>query len=578
MLRYTRDLLEARAGRAARPRHTASSASAGALLQNGQPLYYWEGRTVMAEQEWKRLARLEDLEPGKLLSLSIGRMEFLVVRRGESIFVCTNRCPHQGGKLSDGILSGSAVICPRHAARFSIETGRMISPPALDELACFSVKIDDGEIFVGRPVAPRRSESRPRRSAKAERSFVIVGGGAAGNACAEALRKEGFDGRVVVLTAEEDLPCDRPALSKGLLDGSTPPATLSLRSRDFYESRLIEVLTNHRVVGVDPRARTVACADGRELAYDMLLLATGGVPRRAGIPGEDLDGCFALRSRADGLALRRAAESAGRAVIVGAGFIGMEAASSLRARGMEVWVVASDRLPLEHVFGQTVAARLLRLHEDGGVRFALGRRPSAVEGASRARRVLLDDGTAREADLVLFALGIEPALDFLRGGGGTHALGAGREGIPVDRRFSTADPHIFAAGDIASVPYGASGARSRVEHWAVAEKQGLIAARAMLGDPAAVFGDQPFFWTDQHGLSLKAVGFPSGRDRVAFRGDPRKASFLAGYSRDGSIVGAASLGFDRELLELQELLQKGKIVPDLLSIDDYFSNIKPEHF
>jgi NADPH-dependent 2,4-dienoyl-CoA reductase/sulfur reductase-like enzyme len=266
-----------------------------------------------------------------------------------------------------------------------------------------------------------------------------------------------------------------------------------------------------------------------------------------------LSGVHLLRSRSDGISLAEAVRKASRAVVLGAGFIGMEAASALRSRGLDVLVVAPERLPLQGIFGERIARRVLQLHQAKGVRFALGAPAAGIAGEpGRSLKVSLANGTVREADLVVVGAGGVPAAEILRG---STPLRAGA--LPVDRMMATAVPGVFAAGDAALVPYGPAGRLEEVGHWVDAERQGQAAARAILRIEGSGFTDERFFWTEQHGASLTAVG-QTGRDPAAFRGDPEGGEFLAGYFRDSVLVGAAALGYGREIAWLAGALSEGR--------------------
>ncbi len=528
----------------------------------------------MADQSWRKLAESAEIPEGALLKRTVGRMEFLVTRVNGQVSVLTNRCPHEGCRLSGGLLRDGVIACPCHGARFDALTGRMLSPPALDDLLRFPVKEEGSAVLVGPPAAGPTapgahgqaaglasavggapgSSAHPQASA---RQVVIIGGGAAGNACAETLRREGFPGRVLVLTDEADLPCNRPSLSKGLLSGQTPAESLSLRSLRFYEGAGIEVLTGRRVRGLDIAGRRVLCGGGESFPFDSLLIATGASPRLPDIPGLAGGGVFRLQSRADGLALAEAAKTATRAVVIGAGFVGLEAASSLGSRGIEVCVAAPEDLPLEGVFGRRIATGILRLQEGRGVRFALGRPVrELLQGTGRTRVVVFSDGSREEADLVIAGTGVQPASEFLDGSG---LLRGGF--VEVDRRLSTSVPGIFAAGDVALVPYGRDGRRERVGHWVDAERQGQAAALAMLGGETAAFTEVRFFWTEQWGKSYTMVGTALGREPAEYRGDPEGGEFLAGYYTEGRLTGAAALGFEKQIAGIALALRDGLPVP-----------------
>ncbi|MFB0546165.1 MAG: FAD-dependent oxidoreductase [Anaerolineae bacterium] len=507
----------------------------------------------MAENQWRKVMEEKDLKEGVPVSAKADGDNVLLVRLRDRICACGSKCTHYGGPLSDGLLSDHIITCPWHNARFDVTTGKMVAAPALNDLARYAVKVENGQVYVGRAERPRF----PKPSGEDRRTFLIVAAGAAGNAAAETLRREGFAGRILLITAEAEGPYDRPNLSKDFLAGKARPEWIPLRSEQFYAEQRIELLTNRRVTALDPGDRSVTFANGERLNFDRLLLATGGFPRRLTIPGTDLEGCFLLRSLADAEAIVAAVQEAERALVVGASFIGMEVAASLTERGLEVHVVAPGQVPMMRVFGERVGRRLQRLHEEKGVLFHLGNTPKEILGQKRVQAVVLSDESRIATDVVVAGIGIIPAVDYLQNTGLLH-----NGAVPVDGRLQTKARGIFAAGDIAIVPDRRTGEARRVEHWVVAERQGQHAARAMLGSDAP-YDEVPFFWTKQYDASLKYVGFARNYDRIAYRGDVEEGTFLAGYYQNGVLKAAATLGRSREIIALGEILKAGIMIsPD----------------
>jgi NADPH-dependent 2,4-dienoyl-CoA reductase/sulfur reductase-like enzyme/nitrite reductase/ring-hydroxylating ferredoxin subunit len=504
----------------------------------------------MASGEWQEAAAEAALEEKRLVEVTVEDRPVLLVRADGRIYACGGECTHYQGPLAKGVLAGHIVTCPRHNARFDVRDGKLLSPPALSDLPAYEVKLEGGKVWV----RSRGSAVIPMPAGSDGRTFLIVGAGAAGNAAAEMLRREGFSGRIVMIGMEASGPYDRPNLSKDYLAGEAPAKWLPLRGQKFYDRLKIELRLQSKVVAVDPRSRTLSLADGSTLQGDRILLATGSVALRPPVPGIDLPGCFTLRSLADADALIAGLPQSGVVAVVGASFIALEVASSLRTRGLEVHVVAPDRMPLEKVFGPEVGRSLKRLHEESGVVFHLGRTLAGVQGNGRARDVLLSDGTHLEVGAVVLGVGVRPAVEYLAGSGLAEA-GA----VPVDSRQATAADGIFAAGDIALVKDPAGAAPRRIEHWAEAERQGRHAARSMLGKPPLP-REAPFFWTRQHGASFKYVGHALSWDRVVFRGDPEGDSFLAGYYAGGVLRAASSCRRDIELIQVGRLLEAGRMV------------------
>jgi NADPH-dependent 2,4-dienoyl-CoA reductase/sulfur reductase-like enzyme/nitrite reductase/ring-hydroxylating ferredoxin subunit len=536
----------------------------------------------------RRLAALGELPDGKPVLRSLGGRRFLTVRRGDTVHVCGNTCPHRGAPLNEGLLVGGEIVCPCHQARFDLKSGAPAAAPARDDLPVYDAQVVEGEVMIG---SPRRAVPWYVPKGTGKRRILILGAGAAGSAAAENLRREGFGGRLILAGAEHELPYDRTALSKSYLGESTSVATMSreadstpaasvpvefsapdLRPAEFYEQARIELYLGRKALTVEPARKTVEFESGEKLRWDSLLLATGGIPRRLGLPGEDLSGVHTLRSRADAGIIGRAAAAAGRVVILGAGFLGLELAGSLSRLGLEVAVVAPEVLPLSRVFGEQVGRWVLEQQRALGVRFRLGMTAQELLGDGKIRHVLLSDGTRHEADLVIEAVGIEPATAYLDG---TGLLRAGA--VLVDDRQRTESADIYAAGDLAAVK-DAAGAAQRFEHWTEAETQGRRAARAMLGlEPAAA--GPPFFWSEVGDFTVKSVGLfgaAASRQgvRMAVRGRILESNFVVAYydpsGESGRLLGACAVGRDRELIAAGEHLRYGLSLPEEELRDESF--------
>jgi NADPH-dependent 2,4-dienoyl-CoA reductase/sulfur reductase-like enzyme/nitrite reductase/ring-hydroxylating ferredoxin subunit len=511
------------------------------------------------ETGWRKAARDSDLVEGIPILAKADEEGIYLVRLDGIVRALGHECPHHHDPLEKGALIGGEVVCPGHFARLDARDGKLIAPPALDDLPTYPVKIEAGDVWVGQIVKPRR----PAPAEGDPRTFLIIGAGAAGNAAAETLRREGFGGRVVMVTAEADGPYDRPELTKGFITGKTKPEWMPLRGPKFYANQKIEVLTGRRVTGLDTRKKVALFASGETLAFDRALLATGGTPRKLAIPGADADCCFSLRSLADARAIAAAASEARRVLIIGAGFIGMELASSFTERGLGVTVVAPDPLPFARIVGERVASLLKSRHEQAGVAFHFGRTPTRITGGKGAKKVVLSDGTSLDASFVVLGIGIQPAVEYLSG---TDLVQSG--GVPVDGRLASSHPDIFAAGDIAIVA-GADGEAERIEHWVVAERQGRHAARSMLG-AAVAYDECPFFWTTQAGLSLKCVGATRGFDEIVTRGDVEGGRFLAGYFRKGRLRAAVTAGMVGACIAAERALRAGATVSQRQFADEGF--------
>ena len=468
--------------------------------------------------------------------------QVLLVRRGSELFAIGATCTHYGAPLADGLVVGETVRCPWHHACFSLRNGEPLRPPALDPVACWHVEERDGHAYVGTKI-----EGAPPALLSADdsvpRSVVIVGGGAAGNAAAEMLRRLGYSGRITMLSADSSGPCDRPNLSKGYLSGTAAADTNPLRSAEYYRSHRIDLRLDARVATIDTANRHVRMVDGSQHTYDRLLLATGAEPVRLDVPGASLPHVHYLRTLADSRALVAAASSAKRAVVIGSSFIGLEVAASLRARNVAVDVVAPEAVPMLKILGADVGAFIRSLHERHGVRFHLGTTAVSIDG----QRVTLQDGQHVPADLVVVGIGVRPALALAEQAG----LAIDR-GIAVNEYLETSVPGIFAAGDIARWPDGLTGERIRVEHWVMAERQGQAAARNILGQQRR-FDAVPFFWTDQYDFSLAYIGHAEHWDTIEMDGllDEATQDCAITYRRAGKRLGVVVVHRDLEGLRAE---------------------------
>jgi len=320
----------------------------------------------------------DSLPDGGMLAGQVGGEPVLLARRGEEVFALSSSCTHYGAPLTDGLLVGDTLRCPWHHACFSLRTGEAVRGPALDPVTCWHAEESDGMIYVRHRLA-RTAERPPRSGALLPKSIVIVGGGAAGQAAAEMLRREGYDGRLTMLSADSSFPCDRPNLSKGYLAGTAPDGSNLLRTEEYFRSHAIDLRLGVHVTRIDSVAREVELADGTRLAYEALLLATGAQPIRLELPGAEQAHVHYLRTLADAHALVGAILVSHRAVVIGASFIGLEVTAALRSRGIEVHVVAPDDVPMGKILGSELGGYLRELHESHGVVFHLKTAAASID-------------------------------------------------------------------------------------------------------------------------------------------------------------------------------------------------------
>jgi apoptosis-inducing factor 3 len=477
----------------------------------------------------------------------VGDEDVLLVRSGSDIFAIDAHCSHYHGPLAEGLVVGESVRCPWHHACFDLRTGEAARAPALNPLAVWKVEQDGNRIFVRQ----KRPQPRPRGKTPAESpgKILIVGGGAAGFAAAEMLRRQEYRGTIVMLSNDAAPPVDRPNLSKDYLAGSAPEDWLPLRPDSFYAEAGIELRLNTDVTSIDTKARHVTIGGGETISYDRLLLATGAEPVRLPIPGADQPHVHVLRTLADCRAVIESAKGARRAIVIGASFIGLEAAASLRAREIEVHVVGLEARPMERVLGPEMGNFIRALHEEHGVIFHLGDTVVSIDG----RRATLKSGGVLEAELVVVGVGVRPRLALAEKAG----LALDR-GIAVNAYLETSVPGIYAAGDIARWPDPHSRENIRVEHWVVAERQGETAARNMLGQKEA-FEAVPFFWSQHYDVSINYVGHAETWDEIAVDGDIAAKDCLLQYKRQGRVLAVASIY--RDLASLKTELQMEQATP-----------------
>ncbi|MFZ0767140.1 MAG: FAD-dependent oxidoreductase [Bradyrhizobium sp.] len=478
---------------------------------------------------------------GATLLGHVGDQDVLLVRSGSEIFAIDAHCSHYHGPLADGLVVGNSIRCPWHHACFDLRTGEATRAPALNALSVWQVEHEGDRIFVRR----KREQPKPRGKGPVDApgKIVIVGGGAAGLAAADMLRRQDFRGSIVMLSSDAAPPVDRPNLSKDYLAGSAPEDWLPLRPDSFYAEAGIDLRLKSNATSIDTKARDVIVADGGAIPYDRLLLATGAEPVRLPIPGADQPHVHVLRTLADSRAIIASIKGARRAIVIGASFIGLEAAAALRARDIEVHVVAPEQRPMERVLGPEMGDFVRALHEEHGVVFHLGDTVAAIEG----KRATLKNGGVLEADVVVVGVGVRPRLALAEQAG----LKIDR-GVAVNEFLETSATGIYAVGDIARWPDPHSQDNIRVEHWVVAQRQGQTAARNMLGQ-REIFDAVPFFWSQHYDVPINYVGHAEKWDEIAIDGDIAGRDCLLKYKSKGRVLAVASIY--RDLASLQAELE-----------------------
>lgn len=485
---------------------------------------------------------LSEIPDGGMIARTIGEETVLLSRRGDEVFAVSGTCTHYNGPLVKGMIAGGTVRCPWHHACFDLRTGQALSAPAMRSLDVWKVERQGSRIFVrvkGGGEAPGLS-GRPGRPS----STVIVGAGPAGTFCAQALRKDGYDGRIVLISRETSLPYDKPNLSKDYLAGHAPEEWIPLQPREWFDEQKIELRLGAAVDSIDTKSKLLTLSGGEKLSYDHLVLATGATPRRLDIPGAD--SAHYLRTFDDSRRLIGLAKSSKRVVVIGASFIGLEVAASMRAHNLDVTVVGPEQRPLEVVLGREVSEFVRALHESNGVQFRLGRKPASIEKDA----VVLDNGERLPADFVVIGVGVIPSTELAERAG----IAVDR-GIVVNERLETNAPGVYAAGDVARWPYGDSGERIRIEHWVVAARQGQTVAGNILGRNQR-FAAAPFFWSAHYDAVISYVGY-ARPEQVEVRGSLENRDATVLYRQNGRVTAVATVFRDRDSLAAELAMERG---------------------
>ena len=487
----------------------------------------------------------EDVAEGKPVRGHFAGEPVMLVRVGREVHAIGANCTHYGGPLNEGLVVGHTVRCPWHHACFDVRNGSALGGPALNDVACYDVRAEGKLVrLTGKTSVDEITKTERRSSPGLEpESVVVVGAGPAGAACVEALRNQGYSKTITLIGAEAPGPVDRPNLSKDYLAGNAPEEWIPLRGREFYEEQRI-TFKSDTARSIDIEQKTVTLASGAQVSYGALVLATGAEPIRLPIDGASLPHVHVLRTLADSRGIIEASKSAKRAVVIGASFIGLEAAASLRTRGLDVTIVGPETVPLARVLGDEVGKFVRRVHESKGEVFKLGRKPVKITEKS----VVTDDGEELAADLVVMGVGVKPRTDLAEAAG----LKVDR-GILVDKNFRASNDRIYAVGDVARFPWG--GENVRIEHFSVAERQGRAAAFAMLKRSLEI-RDVPFFWSAHHDVTISYVGHAERFDEVVVRGDLDARDAIIGYKAGGRVLAVATIHRDATSLRAEQAFEE----------------------
>ncbi|WP_460158521.1 FAD-dependent oxidoreductase [Pseudomonas sp. S3_E11] len=490
-----------------------------------------------------QVARFADVREDRGLEVKINDTSILLLRSGDQVRAFQGKCPHAGAPLAKGAVCHGRLICPWHKAAFRAEDGALCEPPALDSLARYHVEVREGDVWVDDQPLP--TDKVP--PADDARTFVIIGAGAAGTACAAALREKGFGGRILMIDREAEAGYDRTVLSKYVLAGDMAVnETSPLRDETYFTQQRIERL-HGEVTHLDPDARHIQLADGRSLDYDAALIATGGVPKMPALPGIDLPQVFVLRSIAHARQILDTVRPRQQAVIIGDSFIAMEVASSLRKRELNVTVLARHPVPFAAQLSESVGQAILARHRANGVVYRSDSEAAQIEGAGKVEAVVLDNGQRVAADLVIIGVGVRPATEPFA------ALPREQDqSLSVDAGMRVTDG-LWAVGDIATFPL--NGQPQRIEHWRLAQQQARIAAANMLGGDEHYL-DVPFFWTYHFGKRYDYLGHAEHWDEVEFKGTPEHPPFIALLGKDGLVAAAVACDEGRAMAALAQRMKQ----------------------
>jgi apoptosis-inducing factor 3 len=499
---------------------------------------------------------VSSLADGGMIAGHVGDDAVLLVRKGDEFFALDAVCTHYSAPLADGAVVGETVRCPWHHACFNLRTGSAVAAPAMRPLRVFSTVRDGDTVRVSADARLVPAPTTTTAGADAPEHIVIIGAGAAGSFAAAELRRAGFAGRVTLLTRESRPPYDKPNLSKDYLAGRAAQEWIPLRAESDYAADRIDLRLRTTVDRIDARGREVHLTSGDEIRFDRLILATGATPRRLDVPVDPAARLYYLRTWADADALREAAGAVRDVVIIGSGFIGLEAAASLRERGLNVTVVGRDERPLQPILGRDIADFVRRTHERHGVRFRLGRRPVEI----RADSVVLDDNSIEPADAVIAAVGVDADVSLA-----SNAGLAIERGIVVSSTLQTTSPDIYAAGDAVRFPYARTGKTIRVEHWAVAGRQGQVAARNAIGS-GEHYAAIPFFWSQHYDLVFAYVGHAEHAEDVELFGSLEEHNAAAVYRDGGRVAAVVTLFRDDVSLAVEAAMERDAGDDEILNL------------
>uniref|UniRef100_H3DKS8 Apoptosis inducing factor mitochondria associated 4 n=1 Tax=Tetraodon nigroviridis TaxID=99883 RepID=H3DKS8_TETNG len=514
---------------------------------------------VQEEDELTEMVCQEsELKDGQMKEVTVGEKKVLLVCSQGRYSAVGSQCSHYNAPLVKGALFGERVRCPFHGACFNVRTGDIEEYPGLDSLPSYKVKVENGMVYVTVQKHSLKLTKRVKemcsRKPDIKHTILLIGGGPAALVCAETLRQNCYEGRIVMVTKDTLPPFDKPKLSKAL---NLDSGSVLLRSADFYQQYGIEVWTQKEVVSVDTVDKAVELNDGSSHNYDQLLISTGCRARPLGCPGWDLQGVKLLQTHDDAKEIHASCQER-NVVVIGASFIGMEVASYLSNKAASVAVVGTSSYPFQKSLGQEIGKMCMQMFEEKNVKFYMNDGVTEIRGNNgKVKEVVLKSGTVLEADVVVAGIGVIPNTDFLSG---SKLEMNSKNTLVVDKFMRTNVPDIFSAGDVTSFPLTIRGDEVvNIGHWQMSQAQGRVAALNMLKKPTK-FESVPFFWTVLLGKSIRYTGYGEGYTEIIYKGNVEERKFLAFYIKDEKVVAAASLMFDPAVARLAELMTSGQVI------------------
>ncbi|XP_073989012.1 apoptosis-inducing factor 3-like isoform X2 [Rhodnius prolixus] len=495
----------------------------------------------------------------KVCDLGTDGGKVLLIKQNGVINAIGTKCSHYGAPLSSGALGNGRIRCPWHGACFNIKTGDIEDFPGLDSIPCYQVEIESGG---GVKVRAKKSDLKSNKILKCmsardpnnNTTFIIVGGGPAGQICAETLRQEGFTGRLILISADAYPPYDRIKLSKQL---DYTIDQIKLRPETFYKEHDIELMLSTKAVSLDAKQKLLILNNKLKLNYSSIFIATGSEPRKLTVPGSDLKNVFALRTLSDAEEINKVLTPSSQVVIIGTSFIGMEVAAYCikKCNQGSVTVIGRSSVPFAESLGTVVGERIARLFTEKGVKLRTGVTIDHLEGdETSVNAAVLSDGTLLPANVVIVGLGTTFASDFLNDSG----IAINDNGsVPVNKFLETNCPGIFAGGDIAEAPVFAAGdMKKSIGHWGLAHYHGKIAALNMMSVTTPL-KTVPFFWTMLFGISFRYAGYAPSYNDTIVAGDVESLKFACYYCKDDQILAVTTVGVDPLAAQYAELTYNG---------------------